>query len=291
MRPLRLVLLSLVSIALMTVAAAADDWTATRLRGVVFQFANGAWQQVHRNDVVPDGNAIRTAASGYADFTRGAETVSVGPQTQIVISDKGGVKPFTTVRQDFGTVTVDAEVENVQHFAVETPYLAAVVKGTKFVVTSGPKGASVKVLRGHVECDDKLDKYTALLSVGQTATVTAGGAYTLSGGGKAASGGMTVTGSGVLPDVVDAAGNVVSGAGTVVGKVVGSANGVANGLVNGVANGLKGLTGKDDNNGNGTGNGNSGDSQSGGNGDGLLGLHLKLGLPIDAEDTVPGLWV
>lgn len=45
-------------------------------------------------------------------------------------------------------------MENVQHFAVQTPFLAAVVKGTKFTVVSSKTGAEVAVQRGNVEVED-----------------------------------------------------------------------------------------------------------------------------------------
>ena len=187
------ILLTACLFAASAVAAYADDWTAVRLRGVVLQLVDGTWQQVHRHDVVPDGNLIRTLPSGYADFARGAETVSVGPQTEIMISDKGGAKPFTTVRQDFGSVTVDAEVENVQHFAVQTAYLAAVVKGTHFTVISDNKGASVSVQRGHVEVDDKANKTHVTISIGQSART-----------GTDTGNSLDVSGEGDLPVVLSA---------------------------------------------------------------------------------------
>jgi len=287
MRPLRLFMLAAFAVLAAASAAAADSWTAVRLRGVVLQLVDGAWQPVHRNDVVPDETLIRTTNNGYVDFTRGAETVSLGPTTQIQIFDKGGPKPFTTVKQAFGVVTVDAEVENVQHFAVETPYLAAVVKGTKFIVTSGSKGATVKVLRGHVEVDDNKTKTRTLISVGQSAAV---------GDGTTTSGNMSVSGKGTLPAVVDSAGNILDAAGNVVGKLEGKANG----LLNGVANGLRGLTGNSGSNGSGNSGEGSDNSGSGSNNSGggivgglLGGLHLKLGYPLEADAlaTDPGLWV
>jgi hypothetical protein len=287
----------LAALALITMASAAtaDTWTAVRLRGTVLQLVAGVWQPLHRNDVVPDETLIRTLNNGYVDFARGAETVSLGPTTQIQIFDKGGAKPFTTVQQSFGTVTVDAEVKNVQHFAVETPYLAAVVKGTKFIVTSGKKGATVKVLRGHVEVDDFKTKTRTLITVGQSAGV---------GDGASSSSNMSVSGHGVLPQVVDSVGNVVDAAGNIVGKVEGSANG----LLNGVADGLRGLTGNSGKGSSGSGSSTSGSSNSGSDSDnsgsndsgggglgGLLGgLHLKLGYPLDAVDKSAadlGLWV
>src|SRR5690349_23682041 len=111
MRLLSLLLVSASALMLAATAAMADEWTAVRLRGQVLEYVGGSWQPVHRNDVVPDETIIRTLANGYVDFVRGTETVSLGPTTQVTIFDKGGAKPFTTVNEDYGTVTIDAEVQ------------------------------------------------------------------------------------------------------------------------------------------------------------------------------------
>ena len=157
-------------------AALADEWTAVRLRGQVLELVGKQWQVVPRGTAVADGTVVRSLASGYADFVRGTETVSISPNTELVISDKAaaGSKPFTTVTEYFGTVAVEADIENVKHFAVLTPYLAAEVKGTRFTVTSGATGASVTVERGRVAVDDLSDHEHATISIGQTALVIAG---------------------------------------------------------------------------------------------------------------------
>jgi hypothetical protein len=185
--------LGLASLVLLTSGAAADDWVATKLRGPVLQLENGEWQPLNRGDVVPDERPIRTLATGHVTFVRGGETVDLGPNTLIQIHDKAGAKPFTTVTQYFGQVTVEAEVQNVQHFAVQTPYLAAVVKGTRFVVTSGKTFASVTVRRGHVAVEDKANRQHVTIGVGQSAAATSGKNDTLA-----------VTGSGTLPVVLAA---------------------------------------------------------------------------------------
>jgi hypothetical protein len=178
--------------ALATLPVRADDWIAGKLRGAVVQLVDGRWQPLRRGMIVPDDRVVRTMAAGYVTFTRGAETLDLGPNTQIQIFDKGGKKPFTTVKEYFGSVAVEAEVRKVEHFAVQTPYLAAVVKGTRFVVTSGKTGASVSVQRGHVAVEDTHDRSRVTLSVGQSAGV---GSKTISG--------ITVSGEGRLPPVVD----------------------------------------------------------------------------------------
>jgi hypothetical protein len=181
--------------ALTSVAADADDWTAEQLRGQVLQLIGDHWQPLGRGMVVPDSRVIRTLWNGRVTFVRGNEAVDIGPGTEIQIFDKGGRRPFTTVKQYFGSVSVEAQVEEVQHFAVQTPYLAAVVKGTRFTVTSGERGASVSVQRGHVLVEDKENKTQVTLSVGQSASVGSDGA-----------GELEVAGTGKLPTVLGADG-------------------------------------------------------------------------------------
>lgn len=192
------------SVVILTVAnsiAVADDWTANKLRGQVIQLVNNEWVPLRRGDVVPDTRYVATMATGRVELVRGNETVSLEPNTRIRIYDKEGAKPFTTVKQDFGTVAVEAEVQQVQHFAVQTRYLAAVVKGTRFSVTVGKTGAKVDVRRGHVEVDDAGNHTHTTLSVGQSAVVDK----------VSTAGTITVSGSGTLPPVLDKAGKPVSG--------------------------------------------------------------------------------
>jgi hypothetical protein len=79
------------------------------------------------------------------------------------------------------------EKRNVKHFEVETPYLAAVVKGTQFSVTVGPTGTRVDVRRGQVEVSDFRSGQIAQVMPGQTATSFAHGKL-----------GLSLTGSGVF---------------------------------------------------------------------------------------------
>ena len=264
-----------VAFALISSAALADDWTADKLRGPVLQLVDGQWQKLDRGMVVPDTRVIRTLGMGYVTFTRGGETIDLGPNTQIQIYDKGGRKPFTTVQQSFGTVSIEANVENVQHFAVQTQYLAAVVKGTRFTVTSGKTGSKVEVHRGHVEVDDKSNKSKVVISVGQSATVDI----------KKTDGGIAVDGTGTLPTVVGANGQpvspVVNTVTSTVKTVTGTTTSTVNTVTNTVTNVVGSLTGGSDNSGKGSSNSGSGSSGSnsgsgnsgngGGNGNGNSG--------------------
>lgn len=154
---------------LLTSVAIADDWVATKLRGGVFAFDGAGWVKVERGTVISDNRVIRTLLSGRVAFTRDGETIEMGGGTQISIRDQAG-RRFTTVDEHYGLVTIEAEVENVQHFAVRTPYLAAVVKGTKFSVRVRDGKAEVKVSRGRVEVEDTERGLKVNVAPGQSAT-------------------------------------------------------------------------------------------------------------------------
>lgn len=187
-------------------SALADDWLVTKLRGEALQLVGSDWAPLERGDVVPDDRVIRTLGSGRAMLQRGNETIEVAANTQIRILDKAGAKPFTTVQQYFGTVSIEAEVRNVQHFAVQTPYLAAVVKGTRFEVKTTSRQSVVKVQRGHVAVEDLKTRAHTLLAAGQMATVSKNGSFTVGGKGE-------------KPVILNAAGQVISAAAAAKGNL------------------------------------------------------------------------
>jgi hypothetical protein len=58
---------------------------------------------------------------------------------------------MTRILQDLGAVLFQVDKRGSQHFRVETPLLAAVVKGTTFTVTADREGGMVHVAEGLVE--------------------------------------------------------------------------------------------------------------------------------------------
>lgn len=174
---------ALAAVLLNSASALADDWAVVKLRGTVQQLIDGAWRPVARGDKIPDERTVRTLGDGHVDLQRGAEVVTLGADTQVMIHDKTDVR-YTTVRQDFGSVEVEAQVENVQHFEVETRFLAAVVKGTHFTVTASDLGASVSVARGQVEVQSMASKRKTTVTIGQVASVTPATDMVLSGDGS-----------------------------------------------------------------------------------------------------------
>ncbi len=142
----------------------ADDWVVTRLRGAVFQFDGQAWLPLAQGDVVSDDRPLQSK-NGRATFQRDTETVDMGADSLIQIIDRPG-KRYTTVVDHKGEVAIDAEHRNVQHFSVVTPYLAAVVKGTAFSVTTSDAGSHLAVTRGEVAMHDSVSGATIAVPAG-----------------------------------------------------------------------------------------------------------------------------
>lgn len=241
--------------------AMADDWEVVKLRGGVFAFDGEGWVKLERGSIVSDERVIRTSRNGRAQFVRDGETVDIGRDTQIRIYDEYR-DGFTIVQQHFGVVEVEAEVQKVKHFAVQTPHLAAVVKGTRFKVTSDSDRAEVSVERGKVEVRDEAREQSVNVNPGQSATVSDTQP-------------VVVTGSGPVEAVVTFSGEVV-----VPAQAEASANS-ANSNNGNRGNAFGRLRDDDDdldevdddeddgrgNNGNGNGHGAGGNSNSGGSSD------------------------
>lgn len=183
MRKPRMGLLVAALAAMFSTSAFADEWVATKLRGAVLVLVDNDWVKLKRGEVVSDDRVIRTLSTGRVSFERGNETIELGGDTQVQIIDRTG-KKFTTVKQYFGSIAVEADVRQVQHFAVQTPYLAAVVKGTRFTVVSGKDSAKVSVQRGHVAVEDRDTHESTLLSVGQSASTGSGVPLDIAGRGE-----------------------------------------------------------------------------------------------------------
>jgi hypothetical protein len=116
------------------------------------------------------GDTIRTGRNGRVLLVRGEESILISPNSVVglPVEKKEGLS--TTIIQQAGSILLEVEKRNVKHFEVETPYLAAVVKGTQFSVTVNAGSTKVGVLRGQVEVSDFKSGQIAQVMPGQAAT-------------------------------------------------------------------------------------------------------------------------
>lgn len=154
-------------------ALAAEDgvWSVSKAAGEVWVATNGAQQvSLNQQDALKPGDTIRTGRNGRVLLVRGEETILISPNSVVGLPAETKEGLSTTIIQQAGSILLEVEKRNVKHFEVETPYLAAVVKGTQFSVTVNAGSTRVGVLRGQVEVSDFKTGQIAQVMPGQAAT-------------------------------------------------------------------------------------------------------------------------
>ena len=156
-------------------------WRVSKASGDVTIAASGA-QPVALSDTsnLNPGDVIRTGQNGRVLLVRGAETMLITANSVVGLPNSAQNGMSTTILQQAGTILLEVEKRNVKHFQVETPYLAAVVKGTQFRVTVDRDDSRVDVLRGQVEVLDFKTGQYAQVFPDQSARVSAQGSTGLS---------------------------------------------------------------------------------------------------------------
>jgi hypothetical protein len=169
-----------------TGAFAADDgaWSVKKTSGDVWM-GSGDVQQVSlkSDEVLKPGDTVTTGKNGRVLLVRGEESILIAPNSVVGLPAEKKEGLTTTIKQQAGSILLEVEKKNVKHFEVETPYLAAVVKGTQFRVTVNASGATVDVVRGQVEVADFKTGQIAQVMPGQHANVFANGNAGLALGG------------------------------------------------------------------------------------------------------------
>jgi len=174
-------------------AYAADDgaWTVSKSSGEVWLTSSGAQPaSLKQEELLKPGDTIRTGRTGRVLLQRGEESMMISPNSVVGVPSEKKEGLSTTIQQQAGSILLEVEKRNVKHFEVETPYLAAVVKGTQFRVTVNATSTSVDVIRGQVEVADFRTGQIAQVKPGQHATTFAHG-----------NGGLSLSGTGAFSPI------------------------------------------------------------------------------------------
>ena len=131
---------------------AQDKWIVTQLSGdarVVHPGLQPASLKV--NAQILSGDTLITGPTGRATLVRGADYIIIAPRSELRLPTTPEATGFTRVVEKLGTMLFKIQHTGIPHFAVDTPMLAAVVKGTTFSITVDQNRSAVQVIQGAVQ--------------------------------------------------------------------------------------------------------------------------------------------
>jgi hypothetical protein len=131
--------------------AQSGPWTVSEVKGVVTVVDARGQRPATVGTALAAGATIRTDSRASAVLVRGKEFVTMRQNAQLRIAPAERERGIIQILQDYGSALFNIGKQPNPHFGVETPYLAAVVKGTTFVITVSREGASLQVTEGAVE--------------------------------------------------------------------------------------------------------------------------------------------
>ena len=148
-------------------------WVVVESHGdVAQQGADGAALPITPGMTLAEGAPVRTGADGTLVIAHGNDRLAVSANSAFAVP--AGVDPATgpSILQTLGTLLFKVEHTPGRRFEVDTPYLAAVVKGTVFAVSVEGAMQMVHVAEGAVEVTASASRDAVLVRPGQTATLS-----------------------------------------------------------------------------------------------------------------------
>jgi FecR protein len=242
-RHIALILLAIMAMPI-SVHAVPWGWLVQKSSGkATYQTAQLPLSPLRRGLVLNQGDTVRTGANGKVLLVREAESVFIGPYSIATIASSPTPGMRTTVILQKGQVDLAVRTRSRPHFSVETPYLVAVVKGTKFKVTTSNWRSEVAISEGRVRVRALRTGKFVDIEAGQKATVDRSGTLTLTGKGKFAAIKSETPQSGSLSSGTNiASGNVGLGASVGSGSINAGASVGSGGVGAGASVGLGGAS-------------------------------------------------
>jgi hypothetical protein len=160
-------------------AAGAPVWKVSEVSGDVRVMDGGNGRAALKGSLLASGSLITAGPGARAVLVHDKDFVIVSPNSRVRIAPAEQAKGIFQIIADYGTSLFRIEHKDMPHFGVQTPYLAAVVKGTVFSVTVSNSGASVQVTQGAVDVGTLDGGAHELVRPGMIVSVTASDRYQL----------------------------------------------------------------------------------------------------------------
>ena len=147
-----------------------DLWIVSQLSGEA-RVVHGGFQSasLRVNSTLYPGDVVITGASGRAMLSHNnADYIVVAPRSEMRLPAESQPSGFTRIIENVGTILFRVQHTGVPHFAVDTPMLAAVVKGTTFTIIVDRDRSAVQVTQGVVEVSANSGGMKQLVEGGRT---------------------------------------------------------------------------------------------------------------------------
>ena len=176
--------------------AMAAEWRIAKMSGDVRIFHNNVtWVSLNADRTIKSGDAIWTGHNGRVMLSSDVGNVLLKPRSLVKIPEQFLSKDHTVLFQSMGTLEADIQKRDRQHFSIQSPYLAAVVKGTRFSIEIKDGKTRLDVTEGLVEATDMESGQIVAVAAGQHVFKVNGTASGMSGNaaglGNSGSGGST----------------------------------------------------------------------------------------------------
>jgi hypothetical protein len=132
----------------------------------------GAATPVAVGQVLSAGSEVETGAGAVVFLSHNGDRLVIQSNSRLRIDDPGTAGLLDHFMQSLGSVFYDVEPRKNRSFGVTAPYVAAIVKGTRFLVTAEPDKNSVRVDRGRVLVQSTDGVSSVLVDAGTIATAT-----------------------------------------------------------------------------------------------------------------------
>ena len=143
----------------------------TAVHGDVSISTSGAARAVQPGTVIAPPVTILTGLDGHLELRQGATTVSIASDTRVELPATASADGLIErVSQPRGNVVYDVAKRPGRKLRIETPYLVAVIKGTRFNVSAQDDSATVSLFEGRLEIWTPDDSDVVQLNAGEIAT-------------------------------------------------------------------------------------------------------------------------
>ena len=152
-------------------AALAVDSGAERRLSRFVEGLGGIAHGVRSGSTLGTPATIRTGHDGFIELRQGATTAAIAADTRVdlpAVTASDGL--IDHIAQPTGNVLYDVAKRPGRKLRIETPYLVAVVKGTRFNIAAQDQNATISLLEGQLEIWTPDESDVIQLNAGEIAT-------------------------------------------------------------------------------------------------------------------------